>query len=174
MTRVCPRCRLALAIRAVPVGGGVVDIDACGACGGSYLDAGELGVLLARPDVEHLLKCYLVGEMTSDFACPSCGNPMDEATFTGTTDVVIDVCATCRGIWLDGGEARQMSSLPRGFAMLPPEERARAFERDMAIPRAAAGGNLLALAMAGLAYQHVPPSRGFLPPRRGSGSPPRG
>lgn len=30
--------------------------------------------------------------------CPACGTPMDER---GAADVMVDVCPTCRGLWID-------------------------------------------------------------------------
>ncbi|RJQ29043.1 MAG: hypothetical protein C4589_05465 [Peptococcaceae bacterium] len=44
--------------------------------------------------------------------CPVCHRPLKEVPKYGVT---IDVCSTCRGVWLDQGELEKVVSLARDF-----------------------------------------------------------
>jgi len=44
--------------------------------------------------------------------CPSCGRLMDTHPYYGPGSVVIDVCMTCRVVWLDGGELSAIVNAP--------------------------------------------------------------
>lgn len=52
--------------------------------------------------------------------CPSCNATMQEVTKTG---VLIDVCPTCRGVWLDRGELEKILSRAREVEREWEEER---------------------------------------------------
>lgn len=57
--------------------------------------------------------------------CPNCSKPMQEVTKTG---VLIDVCADCRGVWLDRGELEKILDRARDVERDWDEERSH-FER---------------------------------------------
>lgn len=53
--------------------------------------------------------------------CPSCTSPMSEVSRRG---VYVDVCPSCRGVWLDGGELEKLlSTADAGAAEAPREPR---------------------------------------------------
>ena len=83
-----------------------VELDYCMACGGFWLDRGELGLLLeGRLDADY--KSYLTGAIATKRRCPVCTTHMGESAFRGT-DIMVDACALGHGLWLDRGELRRI------------------------------------------------------------------
>jgi Zn-finger nucleic acid-binding protein len=83
-------------------------IEKCAACGGIFLDRGELDVLATglAGDVEF---CAFDDELPLDTfkprACPRCADTeMRKIEFLRYTGVILDHCAECGGFFLDGGE----------------------------------------------------------------------
>lgn len=73
-------------------------VEMCSKCEGMWFDAGELTILLEvyrKFDPED-------GDVVN-VACVRCDEKMRELKFPGT-EVVIDRCPSCQGIWLDKGE----------------------------------------------------------------------
>lgn len=105
MERRCPRCPdTPLAVAA-----GALHEDACGDCGGRFLDDQALLLLCER----HLrVSLSTLKELTREgprrLACPGCASRM---TLTLLRGVPVDLCAGCGGAWLDQGE---LSNLTRG------------------------------------------------------------
>lgn len=79
----------------------------CPQCGGVFLDAGEIRTLTGRPDLHELLTKYLGLDADSHIVCPSCGGLMDGEDVGG---VRVDVCLTCKGVWLDPGELERLAA----------------------------------------------------------------
>jgi Zn-finger nucleic acid-binding protein len=96
----CPACRLPLATAEISE----IEIDFCGACHGTWFDAGEIEALLGRglpltpDDVARAQK----GERR----CPRCRRHLRHLTVT--SGLVIDVCAD--GVWFDRGEVGQLAA----------------------------------------------------------------
>ena len=65
--------------------------------------------------------------------CPHCNTAMQEITKTG---VVIDLCPTCKGVWLDRGELEKVLSRAREVereweeTARPPERPRRDYDDD--------------------------------------------
>jgi Zn-finger nucleic acid-binding protein len=78
------------------------EIDHCPACGGCWLDAGELGVILRR---EPFVFDGAGGRAAraGPRRCPRCARAMVRSLFPGTP-VEIDACPAGEGLWLDRGE----------------------------------------------------------------------
>lgn len=78
-----------------------VEVDCCSACGGVWLDAGELGLLLeGRPEPDSLLA--LQDGTTGRKRCPICESAMRTAHLAEMVE--IDYCPRRHGIWLDRDE----------------------------------------------------------------------
>lgn len=83
-------------------------LDRCTRCGGLYFDRGELAQVVdlwrilrsVRLD-EIELATVPVEEVERDLHCPADGSLMEPRDIG---NLVIDVCPTCEGIWLDKGE----------------------------------------------------------------------
>jgi Zn-finger nucleic acid-binding protein len=99
----CPRCQTLLS-----AGDGALLEDVCGRCRGRFLP----------PDVTERVVVDELGvdratlkEIASHFsgvrvACPGCRAPMRPLRLHG---VLVDLCFSCGGLWLDGGELRTLS-----------------------------------------------------------------
>jgi Zn-finger nucleic acid-binding protein len=81
-----------------------VEIDHCLACGGIWLDSGELDLLLgghARA-ASLLASFHPAGAAEDPHRCPICLHRMEKVHPAETSSIVIDRC--CHGIWFDKGE----------------------------------------------------------------------
>jgi len=104
----CPACGLALA--EMTVGGVKVDLCREG-CGGIWFDHLELQQV---DDVEEAAGETLAAVSPAvdasvrpggARACPRCGHPaMTQHRYGPRSNVLVDECNRCEGIWLDGGE----------------------------------------------------------------------
>lgn len=91
---------------------GPVKIDVCPVCGGSWYDVAELRVLKDREssgdyrwidvDLWRHPEQFRAPRQRG-LTCPRDGNTMITMEY-GETDVTIDACSKCRGIWLDKGD----------------------------------------------------------------------
>jgi Zn-finger nucleic acid-binding protein len=93
-----------------------VEVDACPSCQGMWLDSGELEKIedvkehdyseeLQRiPD--YIGNAYEMARQQArpDRRCPKCGSEMASREYAYCSQVIIDVCPKCTGIWLDKGE----------------------------------------------------------------------
>ncbi|MBI2077543.1 MAG: zf-TFIIB domain-containing protein [Euryarchaeota archaeon] len=78
-----------------------VTMDECPKCHGVFLDEHEIGRVTDNQNLNKLLTRYVGTDSDSARVCPSCGGVMDHEDAAG---VKVDVCLTCYGVWLDGGE----------------------------------------------------------------------
>ncbi len=85
-----------------------VKAERCPKCGGIYLDNGEVVRLTGNVSLNNLLTKDLGLDSDSPHVCPGCGGVMDEE-HAGQTRV--DVCLTCKGVWVDHGELSALRTL---------------------------------------------------------------
>ena len=112
----CPRDKTAL--RQVMRGGATIDV--CDACGGKWLDEGELEQLILAErregaDAARLKTALATAERSAFYketgregalVCPRCETGMRKVRFeSGGAQLTADRCGSCRGFWLDKGEA---------------------------------------------------------------------
>jgi hypothetical protein len=91
-----------------------VEIDHCIRCGGIWLDAGELELLLdAREKADRLLGSFQEDRTAAEQLrkCPICGKKMAKV-IVGTSQPLlrIDKCRHRHGLWFDRGELKQVLS----------------------------------------------------------------
>ena len=84
-----------------------VEIDHCLACGGIWLDAGEIELLIdSKPETGSLLE--QLGERRNRQAgkrkCPICLKKMEVINIGPNDEVQIDRCWKNHGLWFDRGE----------------------------------------------------------------------
>ncbi|MFH0878192.1 MAG: zf-TFIIB domain-containing protein [Lentisphaerota bacterium] len=97
----CPACKQSMVVMEYKE----VEIDFCTACGGCWLDQGELGLILHG--VLHLPKAWeLAVGRSGKRPCPHCRRKMFQGPLPGT-GIEVDVCAT-HGLWLDRGELQDV------------------------------------------------------------------
>ena len=106
----CPKC-CTPSLNQFSVQG--VSVDRCSSCDGIWFDAHELTQLLAE-DARHVssLRRGSVNEeaLGKKGFCPRDGSELLRVYSAIDRSVVIDACAECRGIWLDGGEFQKLFS----------------------------------------------------------------
>ena len=104
MTMDCPVCDNAMIT--LELGG--VEIDHCVGCGGIWLDAGELELLLNDPArASELLKSFKINYESTEKPrkCPICFKKMEKISVgTEPPALLIDKCKREDGLWFDKGE----------------------------------------------------------------------
>jgi len=100
----CPVCKNAMITLELED----VEIDHCLDCGGIWLDAGELELLLDEPDkAKGLLESFTVDSKSAEVKrkCPICDKKMQKVIVgdSGPT-LLIDKCRRGDGLWFDSGE----------------------------------------------------------------------
>lgn len=90
-----------------------ITIDECAACGGTWLDAGELNALATglAGDIELCTVEHTLDDSDApERSCPHCEKPLIAVGMLGSADVVLDHCQDCAGFYLDGGEVGDMNA----------------------------------------------------------------
>ncbi|RKY24304.1 MAG: hypothetical protein DRP62_04035 [Planctomycetota bacterium] len=91
-----------------------VEIDYCTACGGIWLDAGELELLLGnREQAKNLLDSFKIDSHPAESArkCPICDKKMQKIIVgTSKPALLIDKCRKGDGLWFDKGELQDIIS----------------------------------------------------------------
>jgi Zn-finger nucleic acid-binding protein len=104
----CPVCKNAM----ITLELGDVEIDHCTDCGGIWLDAGELELLLGEPGrAKHLLDSFKVDSACAERArkCPICDKKMQKILVGSSAPaLLIDKCGRGDGLWFDRGELRDI------------------------------------------------------------------
>jgi len=97
-----------------------VEVDICSHCGGIWLDVGELEAIqsIRENDYREEVKAapdFLrqAGELALQreaplLACPHCAAEMARREYGYTSQILIDVCPACGGVWLDPGELKEL------------------------------------------------------------------
>ena len=84
-----------------------VAVDRCSSCHGIWFDAQELSVLLSE-DARRVSTLRRGGENEQADSkrgkCPRDGAKLLRVYSSIDRSVILDACADCHGIWLDGGE----------------------------------------------------------------------
>ncbi|HEX6438471.1 MAG TPA: zf-TFIIB domain-containing protein [Candidatus Binatia bacterium] len=106
----CPKCRTET-MNVFSVEG--VALERCSSCSGIWFDARELSQLLEQ-DARHLSSLRR-GRDTKALEgkkgfCPRDDSELLRVYSSINRSVIIDACADCRGIWLDGGEFEKLFS----------------------------------------------------------------
>lgn len=89
-----------------------VEIDYCTDCGGIWLDAGELELLLDEPDkAKSLLDSFRIDPASTERVrkCPICYKKMQKVIVGSSKPVLlIDKCRKGDGLWFDKGELQDI------------------------------------------------------------------
>lgn len=106
----CPRCRTELHTR--PTDG--IEIDECPSCHGIWFDADELRRVKDERDTDLNWMDFELWKHGDQFrvntkavSCPNCSNALVTIDYD-QTEVEIDHCTHCRGVWLDAGELERI------------------------------------------------------------------
>ncbi len=89
-----------------------VEIDHCLDCGGIWLDAGELEILLGGPDKAKSLMASFAADSKCDEKkrkCPICDKKMQKVIVGDSKPaLLIDECRKGDGLWFDKGELHEI------------------------------------------------------------------
>jgi Zn-finger nucleic acid-binding protein len=89
-----------------------VEIDYCTNCGGIWLDAGELELLLDEPDkAKGLLDSFRIDSESDEKIrkCPICDKKMQKIVVgSSKPTLLIDKCRRGDGLWFDKGELQDI------------------------------------------------------------------
>ena len=89
-----------------------VEIDYCTDCGGIWLDAGELELLLNEPDkAKHMLGSFKIDTVSTERIrkCPICDKKMQKIVVgSSKPTLLIDKCRRGDGLWFDKGELQDI------------------------------------------------------------------
>ena len=100
----CPVCKNAMITLELRE----VEIDYCTYCGGIWLDAGELELLLGEPEkASQLLKSFKIDSKATEKTrkCPICRKKMQKVIVgSSKPTLLIDKCRRADGLWFDKGE----------------------------------------------------------------------
>ncbi|MGC4115435.1 MAG: protein kinase [Myxococcales bacterium] len=107
----CPGCGAPMALGH---SGGVV-VDGCSNCGGVWLDEGEMQQLANRPSglvaMSRLYKPTGEWDLNErERTCPRCHTSLEPHEFNSLRGIWLDRCTTCRGLFLDHGEAEAIEA----------------------------------------------------------------
>ena len=104
----CPVCKNAM----ITLELAEVEIDYCTDCGGIWLDAGELEILLGDAgDAAALLDSFAVDSACAEKKrkCPICDKKMDKIVVgTEPPPLLLDKCSRSDGLWFDKGELQDI------------------------------------------------------------------
>ncbi len=93
-----------------------VAVDRCSSCKGAWFDARELSELLAEV-ARHVATLRRGGENEQADGkrgkCPRDGAELLRVYSSIDRSVILDACADCHGIWLDGGEFEKLFAARR-------------------------------------------------------------
>jgi Zn-finger nucleic acid-binding protein len=100
----CPVCKNAMITLELRE----VEIDYCIDCGGIWLDAGELELLLGEPEkAKQLLDSFKIDSSSTEKPrkCPICRKKMQKVIVgSSKPTLLIDRCRRADGLWFDKGE----------------------------------------------------------------------
>lgn len=98
---------------------GEVQVDRCHSCDGVWLQRNELEAiqeLLERDysaqlrGIDVVAQAYERARQSSrpGALCPKCAKPLHAEEYAYCSQIIVDRCGTCGGIWLDSGELRAL------------------------------------------------------------------
>ena len=109
----CPSCKEPMIVLELEE----VEIDHCVSCGGTWLDAGELALLLEETDNKDLVLDSIEPDKKSGekkIRCPICRRKMNKVVCGLEKKVTLDRCKRKDGIWFDRGELREILKMSSG------------------------------------------------------------
>lgn len=99
----CPACRDVMIVLELEQ----VEVDHCVACGGVWLDGGELELLLEDAEErKKLLESISKGQASHEKSrkCPMCDRKMAKAVCGPAKQLLLDRCPKRHGFWFDRNE----------------------------------------------------------------------
>jgi Zn-finger nucleic acid-binding protein len=108
----CPDCKQVM----VALELAEVEIDYCPACGGVWLDAGELDILMGHTgEMPDFVKSLQTAENCAEkpIKCPICARKMTKVAPPDDSSLILDTCPAGEGVWLNKGELESVLELSK-------------------------------------------------------------
>ncbi len=102
----CPKCSKAT-LAELHVGDARTAVDRCRSCGGIWFDRRELEVIM---DIAARDLTIPSGAEETRRACPRDFEKLLTFRYP-QTEVMVDMCRRCQGLWLDGGELTEICTI---------------------------------------------------------------
>jgi len=119
---VCPKCLNVKLEKRFHEG---IFLHECPCCSGIWLNKGELNQLVhpVEGDLEYCSTEKIEEDRISEIFCPLCKNvKLKKVNFVTYSDIIMDYCDKCQGLWLDRGEldaiiaeVEKLSHLPESW-----------------------------------------------------------
>lgn len=149
--RTCPRCAIHLRTIDLQLEGRFL-VERCDDCLGLFFDPGELEALLQatvtnvfainRRQLDSLNNAKRSADYTVTYVrCPVCATVMNRVNFGARSGVIVDRCPD-HGVWLDGGELRQLFEWTKAGGELLEQERQERESKRKAVQQAGGIGSL--------------------------------
>jgi len=98
----CPKCKKP-SLSNFNTSEGVL-LDFCEECAGIWFDKDELAHYIElSKDIPEIREMKKTARKT-DLVCPKCSAFLEELPFSSKTDILVDRCQSCGGIFFDAGE----------------------------------------------------------------------
>ena len=103
----CPKCETE-DLKSTTIRG--IEVDQCCECKGVWFDEDELTKLIDDQSAAgRALKGSESGLDRKSGKCPQDSTPLLRVYSKRNRSVVIDLCSSCKGVWLDGGEFQRLT-----------------------------------------------------------------
>lgn len=97
----CPKCQVPTTVFNFEAD---LNFDRCDQCKGMWMDKGELARTTSSPNDFPDPTRAASGPKTNK-KCPKCSNVfLHEVSFAPNSKLIVDVCGSCQGLWLDSRE----------------------------------------------------------------------
>ena len=99
---------------------GSIAVDRCSECGGMWLDHKELESIQDIRDNDYSKELSTIpnyfdksyemalAKAEGNLDCPNCHHDMEKREYGYCSQIMIDVCPTCRGVWLHKDELSEL------------------------------------------------------------------
>ncbi|MCS7165372.1 MAG: zf-TFIIB domain-containing protein [Candidatus Calescibacterium sp.] len=126
----CPRCRtFGNEVELKQISISEILIDVCDECGGIWFDKQELGqaIQTSKEEIQKLtetLSNAIEFDKTKDVEmnCPKCNDKMFKYRYMYTSNIYIDGCDKCEGVWIDKGELLEIINYLEEASKVDPEK----------------------------------------------------
>ena len=108
---ICPKCHVVKLVKR-KAKGKAFGVEYCRKCKGIWFDRDELGEVMP----EAIKELGIPGNAKKDVKClcPKCNKTLYAFNYPQTY-VSIDMCKRCKGLWLDGGEFKEIREVRRSL-----------------------------------------------------------
>jgi Zn-finger nucleic acid-binding protein len=105
----CPKC-LAKTLHTFNTSEGVT-VDLCDKCRGMWMDKGETARAAELENDFPDYRAVAGSAVLTNFICPCCGSKLHNMKYATQSDLMIEYCRKCGGMFLDAGEMSKIETI---------------------------------------------------------------